>query len=102
MNDAEDDFSLVPTELDRLRLEQLDQSGQEGRVESENTTWIVLRYVTTPVKSKSPSWCDWSLIVNNPWVPARGAPYEFKNLKALLSFLDQLEAQRKKARDSRH
>lgn len=98
MNDADDDFSLVPTELDSLRLEQLEQSGKEGRVESENTVWIVLRYVAGPEKMKSPSWCDWSLIVNCPWVPPRGAPYEFKNLRALRSYLDQLEMERKKAR----
>jgi hypothetical protein len=102
MNDADDDFSLVPTELDRLRLEQLEQSGQEGRVEAENTVWIVLRYVATPEKAKAWNWFDWSLIVNCPWVPARGAPYEFKNLRAVLVYLEQLESERKKARGDRH
>ena len=98
MNEAEDDFSLLPTDLDLLRLQQLENSNEEGRVESENEVWVAIRYATSPLKAKSWQWCSWSLLVNCPGIPPKGSPYEFKRLAALLEYLKQLEGDRVKNR----
>lgn len=95
VNDAEDNsHGLVPTDLDLNRLEAVEASG-EGRVEAESGDWIAIRYPVSPEKAKSWKWCAWSLLVNCPGLPARSAPYELKNLKALLTFMAQLETERK-------
>lgn len=91
----EDDCTLLPTPLDKNRLEALDAC-KEGRVESENCMWVVLKYNAGPAKAADPRWQPYSLIVNAPGVPAMAGPCEFKNLRALLAYLDQLESKRKK------
>ena len=90
MLDAYDDISLIPTHLDLLRLEDIPV---DGRVEAENSAWVVLRY---PVKAQNPRWQPFSLLVNCPGVPPRSAPWEFKNLAGVLSFLRQLDEARLK------
>jgi hypothetical protein len=91
MSDLIDDGdSLVPTPLDTERLVILPI---DGRMQNERGTWVVLRY---PPKPKSPKWCEWSLIVNCSGLKSRSAPYEFKNVQALITFLGQLEKERKK------
>jgi hypothetical protein len=89
MRNSEDNFTLIPSDLDTERLRALEV---DGRVEAENRTWVILRYPASEVKGWQ--WCEYSLIVNCMGIPPHPAPYEFKNLKALLSYLDQLEKQR--------
>lgn len=94
MNGAENDYSVLPTEYDVQQLQSI--SGSDGRVEAENRTWVALYYTATPEKQKRWNWCPWSLIVNCPGLPARPAPYEFKNLSLMLTFMRQLESERKR------
>jgi len=89
MDNSDDNFSLIPTELDLSRLNALQIN---GRVESENQVWVCLRY--QPSEIKGWRWCEYSLIVNCPGIAPHTAPYEFKNLKAMISYLEQLEKQR--------
>ena len=89
MFDAQDDITLVPSDVDRLRLEDL---AVDGRMESENGTWIVLRYPENPHKGWQ--WCAYTLIVNHPKL--RPVMAEMKNVNALLAYLSQLEGQRPK------
>lgn len=91
MHESEDNYSLIPTELDLERVAALQV---DGRVEAENRTWVIIRYPASEVKGWQ--WCEYSLIVNCPGVPDNPAPYEFKNLKAALTHLEQLEQQRVK------
>lgn len=95
MNDAQDDFSITPTELDLERLRGL---AVDHNVVSENGVWTVIRYPVSREKAKCWKWCAFSLIVNCPGLPVRGGTYELKNLPALLSFMRQLEGERRKAR----
>lgn len=100
MNDEDDDYSLTPTELDKIRLEQLNQTQKDGRVEAENRTWVAVFYEAKgPLKMADWQWCSWSLLVNCPGVQPKGTPYEFKNMKAMLTYLEQLEGERKRAED---
>lgn len=87
--DSQDDLSLSPTELDRAKLEDLIQ---DGRVESENGTWVVLRYPDLP--AKGPMWCQYALIINHPALRPRLA--EFKNMQALTIYLGIVEQERLK------
>lgn len=92
MNGQEDSaFTMFPTEVDRQRVKALEVN---GRMESENGLWVVIRY---PPKARS-LWCEYSLIINSPDLPPRPAPYELKNTKALLTFLEQLEEDRLKGK----
>jgi len=90
MNEMHDDHSLIPTDLDIARLAAMPV---DGRVESENQTWVCLRYPAMPKKGWQ--WCEYSLIVNCPNVPAHPGTYEFKNLKSMVIYLQQLESVRK-------
>lgn len=91
MLDAQDDLTLLPSELDRSRLESL---AVDGRVESENGLWVVLRY--PEIHYKGWRWCAYTLIVNHPSLPPRMA--ELKNLNTVLAFLSQLETERLNAK----
>lgn len=94
VNDAYDDEqSMKPTLLDRERLATMPV---DGRVEAENRMWVVCRY---PPKDGNWKWCEYSLLVNHPQLPGRGAPYELKNLKSLLAFMEQLDRERVKGRE---
>ena len=100
MNEADDDYTLIPTELDSIRLEQLNQSGKDGRVEAENHTWVAIFFEAKgPLKKADPRWCDWSLLVNCPGISARCGTAEFKNMQAMVTYLGALEEQRKRAED---
>lgn len=92
MQDTYDDLSLLPTALDMERLNQL---RPDGRVESESGFWVVLQY--PPMPGKGPRWCEFSLVVNHPQIVAIAHTLEFKNMTAVLAYLDQLELARKKA-----
>lgn len=90
MNEMDDDFSLIPSDLDTARLASLPV---DGRVEAENQTWVCLRY--PPMPQKGWRWCEYSLIVNCPNVPAIPHTLEFKTLNGVTTYLEQLEALRK-------
>ena len=92
MNDAENDYSFLPSELDLERLKAVDES-KDARVESENHIWVALHYAAQPLKRSSWNWCPWSLVVNHPQLQAH-LPYEFRHLSALLIYLKQLESSR--------
>lgn len=91
MNEAEDNFTLIPNAID---LERLKAMGEGGRVEAENRTWVILRYYAS--ETKGWQWCEFSLIVNCPGLPPHPTTYEFKFLKAALTYLEQLEQERLK------
>ena len=82
--------SLIPTMLDR---ERLDSMVADESVTGEYGTWTVCKY---PPKKDRPTWCEYTLLVNHPQLPGRGSGYELKNLKALFSFMDTLDGERKK------
>jgi hypothetical protein len=88
MNDAQDDYSLIPSPFD---LERLNALLPDGRVESENKTWIVLRY---PAKADNPEWHEFTLCVNCPKLQAPH-PFELKKVEDLLELLGKLEGRRK-------
>lgn len=88
-SDAEDDLSLAPTNLDKVKLEEL---ASDGRMEAENGTWIVLRYPELP--EKGPRWCPFTLIINHPKLRPRMS--DFKNLQALVIYLGLVERERLK------
>ena len=90
MNGMNDEFSLLPSDLDMACLAAIPV---DGRVEAENQTWVCLRYPAKPAKGWQ--WCEYSLIVNCPNVPAHGGTYEFKCLKGVVAYLQQLENVRK-------
>jgi len=85
----DDQYSMIPSTLDMERAYNLEV---DGSMQSENDTWTLCRY---PPKPSNPMWCEYSLLVNNPELPARGAPYELKSLKSVFSFLEQLDSERK-------
>ena len=89
VNNSEDGQSLLPTTLDLARLEDL---SVDGRMEAENKTWAVCRYPEKPIKG--PMWCCFTLILLHPQIGRQLA--DFKNTKALVSFLHQLETERKR------
>ena len=92
MTDAFDDTnSMIPTALDRERITSMKV---DGRVEAENGTWVLCRY---PAKTGRPTWCEFSLLVNNSELPGRGTPYELRNLQALYGFMKQLDSERKRS-----
>lgn len=98
MNDAEDSFdSLLPTELDLNRLQIVD-ADQEGRVESENSAWVAIRYPVSVEKAKSWKWCAWSLIIiASSKHPPHASTYEFKTVKGMVAYLEQLEREERRS-----
>jgi hypothetical protein len=90
MNGMNDEYSLLPSDLDMARLAGIPV---DGRVEAENQTWVCLRYPSKPAKGWQ--WCEYSLIVNCPNVPAHGGTYEFKCLNGVVAYLQRLENVRK-------
>lgn len=95
MNGAEDDLSFLPTELDLIRLEQL-QPDKLG-VLAESNTWTALRYPPLPYKGWR--WAEYVLVLHVPPPPGFSWFYDvFKTHKAIVSFLHQIEAARLKSR----
>lgn len=89
MNDAYDDISFLPTELDQVRLREI---AIDGRVEAENGSWVVLRY---PPKLNDPLFKEFVLVMNPQYVPT-GDVMDLANIGIVIGYLTALEKRRKK------
>jgi len=86
MQDAQDDKDgFRPTELDRSRIADIQV---HGRVEAENSQWVLLRYPPAPTK---PNWHEFTLCVT---ALKFSGMFELRSQVAVLRCLAQLEADR--------